>query len=148
MFECPNLYTFDPSLPDYLPCRYTNNQASLCIKFDCSKPPSPNANEKYQVSYPYFAKNLGLIAVMCRGGTVRDVVKCGPFSKISDKIQYTLGCELNCESEGQKAAHETDVMKFYSCFRNDKGGFTAMERKCFNGYSFNRDNLQCVKNPL
>lgn len=140
-FECPNLYAYDPSLPDENPCRYTNNRRDLCITANCAT----NSFANVFLNYPTLSRNLGQIGVTCMGTSKPIVFRC-KRDFIANLNTLPVECELQCRS-GLRAPYPGSNEKYYDCYYDGRN-WRSRVVNCYRNYYFNQTTLKCEASPF
>jgi hypothetical protein len=134
LFECPNLYVFDPSLSDENPCRLTYN-TNYCITAKCNK-----SYSNILMSYPTLPRSQGQIGVTCMGEDKPVVFRC-KSNFIANLNTLPVECELQCRS-GLRVPYPNDNQKYYDCYFDGRI-WTPRVISCLRNQYFDEKNLKC-----
>lgn len=139
-YECPDLYAYDPSLPEDTPCRLTNNRKDLCITVNC-----PNSFNSMLMNYPTLPRSLGQVGVTCMGTGKPIAFRCKK-DFLANLNSFPVDCEIQCRS-GLRAPFPRDNQKYYDCYYDGRI-WRSREVKCFRNYYFNKSSLKCEASPI
>lgn len=140
-FVCPDLYAYDPSLPEENPCRLTKNRKDYCITANCPT----NSFSNMLMNYPKLSQKLGQVGVTCMGTDKPIVFRCKK-NFLANINSFPVECDLQCRN-GLRAPYPSDNEKYYDCYYD---GRTWRPRvlNCFKNYYFNPSSLKCEASPI
>lgn len=136
VYQCDELYVFDPSAPVGYNCRLEMVASPGCVRVDCSKTPLKNI----VLTYPDFPVSKGEIVATCLGEKMPLVTRC-PAGFRANLAMLPPVCNIVCSAAGVYE-YPGDVTQYYECVLTPSG-WAAKAKACFRGYAYNKLTKRC-----
>lgn len=136
LYECDDLYVFDPNAANIKYCRLTRGR--YCVTAPCK-----GEYKNVELKYPTLPKSKGQLIATCLGDENRNIVTRCEAGFEADMSSLPPSCELKCRGAGL-FVYPGDDSFYYQCLYTAQG-WQPKKKSCYRGEIFNKTKRQCEK---